>query len=150
MLQIKLVGLPIMKANATHLAIKIYNEVLKPLILQNMSAKFSDEFIKKTLDEYLAHAEIMRLMAREYKVNSVESYKLESQIQAQISAGYFDGQAGVIELIKNKKIGNAGKGMKYCTVKEALDAKLTANDLDLTKVLNELSPFIKNEEKLDK
>jgi len=145
--KIQLVGLPIMKANATHLGIKIYNEVLKPLILKNISAKFSEQFINNTLTEYLKREEVMKLMAREYKVNSVETYKLESQIQAQISAGYFNGQAGVIELIKNKKIGNAGKGMKYCTVKEALDAKLTADDLDLTKVLNELNPFIGHYEK---
>jgi len=148
--KIKIVGLPIIKTNATHLGIKIYNEVLKPLILKNISAKFSEQFINNTLTEYLKREEVMKLMAREYKVNSVETYKLESQIQAQISAEYFNGQAGVIELIKNKKIGNAGKGMKYCTVKEALDAKLTADDLDLTKVYNELQPFIKNVETLDK
>ena len=148
--KIELVGLPIMKANSTHLAIKIYNEVLKPIILKRKSAKFEEEFINKTLNEYLKREEVMKLMAREYKVNPVDTYKLESQIQAQISKGYFNGEGGAIELIKNRKMGNAGKGMKYCTVKEALDAKLTADDLDLTKVLNELSPFIKNEEKLDK
>jgi DNA polymerase elongation subunit (family B) len=147
--EIKLVGLPIIKNNATKLGIKIYEEVLKPLILQNNSAKFSKEFIDETLNTYLKKEEILKLIAREFKVNPAKSYKLSSQIQAQISVGYLDGQAGTIELIKNNKVGSAGKGDKYCTIQEAIANKLTYKDIDLEKVINELEPFIRYE-KLDK
>lgn len=144
---VKLVGLPIIKSNATKLGIKIYDEILKPLILEKMKAKFDRNFIDDTLNTYLKKEEILKLVAREFKVNPVKTYKLESQIQAQISKGYFDGQAGAIELIKNTKVGKAGKGMKYCTIQEAIDNNLTYKDIDLKKIYNELEPFIKYEEK---
>jgi len=145
-LDVKLVGLPIIKNNATKLGIKIYEEVLKSKILEKKSAKFSREFIDNTLNEYLKKEEILKLVAREFKVNPAKSYKLNSQIQAQISNAYFDGQSGSLELIKNTRVGKAGKGKVYCTIKEAIENKLTYKDIDLEKVYHELEPFIKYEE----
>lgn len=84
----------------------------------------------------------MELIAREFRVSSCSSYKSESSIYAQISKGYFNGEDGIIHLIKNNKIGNAGKGNKYCTIQEAIDNKLRVDDLDLDKVNSELEPFI--------
>jgi hypothetical protein len=139
---VKLVGLPIKKDNATALGIKIYEEVLKPEIIKNTRAKFSKEFIEGKVNEYLQRPEAMELISQEYKVNSASSYKLPGQIQAQISKGYFDGKEGIIRLLKNTKVGKAGKGNLYCTPKEAVEAKLTIADLDLEKVMNELEPFI--------
>jgi hypothetical protein len=48
--EIKLIGLPIIKGNATALGIKIYEEVLKPLILKQIQGKFSKEFIVATIN----------------------------------------------------------------------------------------------------
>lgn len=147
-LEIELVGLPIKKDNATELAIKIYKEVLKPKILKNKRAKFSKEFIDKQITGYLQKIEIMQLISREFKIKPYDTYKIPkgktepSTIYAQISKGYFNKESGVINLIKNKKIGNAGKGTLYCTVDEAINAKLTIADLDLEKLYNELEPFI--------
>jgi DNA polymerase elongation subunit (family B) len=143
---VKLVGLPIIKENATALGIKIYEEVLKSEILKNNRAKFSKEFIKQQVDEYLKRPEALELISQEYKVNAASSYKLPGQIQAQISTGYFNGNEGVIRLIKNNKIGKAGKGQKYCTIQEAIDAKLTVEEIDLEKVFNELEPFVEYKE----
>lgn len=142
---VKLVGLPIIKSNATKLGIKIYEEILKPKILEKKSAKFSREFIDNILNEYLKREDILKLLAREFKVNPAKSYKLQSQIQAQISTIYFEDQSGSIELIKNKKIGKVGKGDLYCTIKEAIENKLTYKDIDLEKVYHELEPFIEFE-----
>ena len=148
--KVKLIGLPIKKDNATALGIKIYNEVLEPLILQNNSAKFQKAFIEEIINNYLKRPEIMELLSQEYKVNAASTYKLDSQIQAQISKGYFNGEGGVIRLVKNTKVGKAGKGMLYATVQEIVDAKLSIEDIDLEKVWQELSPFIKYEEKMIK
>jgi len=87
----------------------------------------------------------MELISQEYKVNAFSSYKTNC-IQAQISKGYFKGMDGVIRLVKNQKIGSAGKGTLYCTIQEALDAKLTVAELDLEKVFNELQPFVEYKE----
>jgi DNA polymerase elongation subunit (family B) len=145
---VKLVGLPIIKSNATKLGIKIYEEVLKPKILEQKTAKFKREFVDNILNEYLQREDILKLIAREFKVNPAKTYKLKSQIQSQISQGYLDGGSGVIELIKNNKVGKAGKGQKYCTIKEAIENKLTYKDIDLEKVYNEIEPFIKFEPEL--
>ncbi len=110
---------------------------------------FSKEFVYNHISEYLKNKEIMQLISREFKVKPFNTYKIPkgkkepTGIYSQISRGYFNDGDGVINLIKNKKIGNAGKGTLYCTVDEAIDAKLTIDDLDLEKLYNELAPFIK-------
>ena len=142
---VKLVGLPIIKDNATLLAPKIYEEVLKSEILKNMRAKFPKEYIDKILNDYLQKPEVIELLSQEYKVKSASSYK-NNCIQKQISEAYFGRKEGVIRLIKNSKVGKCGKGTLYATIEEAVSAKLTKDELDLDKVNNELSPFILYEE----
>lgn len=148
-LKVKLVGLPIKKSGATRLGIKMYKEILEPKILKEKTAKFSREFIEGHLEEYLKNKEILQLLSREFKIKPFDSYKIPkgktepTTIYAQISKGYFNKGDGVINLIKNYKVGKAGKGDKYCTLEEAIEAKLTLKDLDLEKVNNELEPFIK-------
>lgn len=144
--KVKLVGLPIIKDNATALGIKIYEEVLKDKIIQVQRAKFPKVVLETIVNDYLKKPEIMDLVSIEYKVNTCSSYKNASQIQAQISKAYFDGNDGVIKLIKNTKIGKVGKGLKYCTIQEALDSKLKVEDLDLDKLWNELEPFVEYKE----
>lgn len=147
---LKLVGLPIKKDNATNLGRLMFNETLKTLFLERTRCKITNQEMTDILDKYLIKPDAMKLLAREFKVKPDSSYKLDKNgnpsncIQAQISRGYFDGQGGVIELILNNKIGNAGKTKKYCTYEEAIDAGLTVKDLDLTKLRNELEAFVKN------
>jgi len=143
--KVKLVGLPIKKDNATALGIKIYNEILEKQILAINSAKFEKTYLEGVINDYLKKPDILELISQEYKVNAASSYKLDSQIQAQISKGYFDGQEGTIRLIKNNKVGKCGKGTLYCTIDEAKEANLTINEIDLSKLWQELSPFIKIE-----
>lgn len=141
--EIKIVGLPIKKDGATELSLKIFNEVLSPLIIKNNRAIFEKAFIEKTVAEYLEKPGIIETLAREYKVQPYDSYKKpESQIHAQISKEYFNGADGVIKLIANDKIGKVGKGKKYCSISEAKEHKLTVKDLDLEKLWSELEPFI--------
>lgn len=143
-MKLKIAGMPIIKDNSTLLGPKILNEVLKPIMLDKITAKFPKEYIENLLEEYLSKDGALDLLTTEYKVKPVDSYKNPAQIQAQISAGYFNGQDGVIRLLKNKKVGKAGKGSKYCTVEEARENKLHLKDLDLEKVNNELAPFMGN------
>lgn len=141
-LKLKIMGLPIIKDNATALGQKMLKDVIRPTILSEKTAKFSKETINKWLASYLDDLENLNLLSVEYKVKPAASYKKDSQIQCQISNGYFQGQSGVIRLIKNKKYGNAGKTAKYCTVDEVIEQGLTIDDMDLTKITNELLPFV--------
>ena len=138
---VDLVGLPIKKDNATALGIKIYDKILKSEIIKNMRAKFPASYIQKVINDYLKKPEIIELLSQEYKVKAANSYK-NNCIQKQISQAYFGENEGIIRLVKNSKVGKCGAGTKYCTVQEAIEAKLTNDDFDLEKVQNELSPFI--------
>ena len=146
--EIELIGLPIKKSNATNLGIKIYNEILKDLILEKKKAKFSREFIENIINKYLKQANIMQLISQEYKVKPFITYKKEGQIQAQISKNYLNGDNGVVNLIKNNKVGKVGKGRLYCTVEEAISNNLTIKDLDLDKLWNELNVFIEEKDEI--
>jgi hypothetical protein len=147
--KVELVGLPLKKDNATPLGMQIFKEVLEPLILKNKRAKFPKEFIDNTINAYLKKDGVIESLATEYKVQKFEGYKNPNQIQAQISKEYFGGEAGVIRLIKNSKVGRVGKGMLYCSISEAKEANLTAKEIDLERINNELEMFIQHVDKLD-
>ena len=150
--KVELVGLPLKKDTATPLGVQIFKEVLEPEILKNKRAKFPKKYIQGLIEEYLKKDGVLESLATEYKVQRIDTYKEykqcldkskyePKQIQCQISMTYFGGEAGVIRLIKNSKVGKVGKGMSYCSLEEAKKVNLTANDLDLTKVYNELEVF---------
>ena len=63
--KLKIVGLPIKKSNATPLGMKIFNETLKPQILENKCAKFTKEYIASIIEQYLNNKEILNLLAIE-------------------------------------------------------------------------------------
>lgn len=140
--EIEIKGLPIIKDNATRLGLEIYENILKKKIIEKNSAKFPKEEIDDIINEYLKKPNILDTISVEYKVKPFTTYKTNC-IQAQISKSYFGNGDGVIRLIKNKKVGKAGKGkVLYCSLEEAQEAKLLSEDLDLEKVYNELEPFI--------
>lgn len=150
MLKMKIVGLPIKKDNSTIIGPKILKESLEPIFLEKMRCKVSKREMNKIVSEYLAKPGAVADLAREFKVKPLDTYKCNkdgspsNNIYAQISAGYFNGQAGVVKLIKNKKVGRAGKTAKYCTIEEAEQNNLSIDDLDLTKLQNELKAFVEN------
>jgi len=141
-LGLKVKGLPIIKDNSTHLGNKILNDILIPIILKRKNILFTKEEMNYIVEEVFKKPGSIDLLAVEWKVKKAESYKNPNQIQAQISQAYFNGDAGVIELIKNKKIGKVGKGKKYATIEEVREANLEIKDLDLEKLHNELEPFV--------
>lgn len=146
--EMKILGLAIIKNTATKLGPLIFEERFKPELLRDRKGKIDAITYRATLQEYLDRPDCLELLAREYKVKPASSYKAQANgepsnnIYAQISAGYFNGQEGVISLLKNTKCGKAGKGSKYATVQEVIEAKLTIKDIDLEKVENELEPFV--------
>lgn len=140
--KIKIMGMPIIKDNATQLGPMIFEKILTPLILSRRRAKFTTEEMDHIVDTVMKKPGAIDMVAQEYKVKKAESYKNPNQIQAQISKEYFNGDSGVINLIKNKKVGRVGKGKKYATIEEIHDARLKLEDIDLEKLRNELEPFI--------
>ena len=147
--KLEVIGLPVIKSNATNLGFKIYEKVIRPRILTDNHANYSQDFLMD-----LVHKELdkdMYQLAVTYNTDHADRYKPRmlkdgtmvpsAHINAQISREYFDGNGGRIQLIKNDKYGRVGKTAKYCTIDEAKENKLTIEDLDLTKIKKELTPF---------
>jgi len=142
--KVSIVGMPIIKDNATVLGKMILNKSIIPMIKETKCAKFDKKELKYIINKYLEREDFLDLMAKEFKVKPLRRYKLSSQIQAQISEKYFNNGDGSIMLIKNKRVGKVGKGKKYCTIAEAKEAKLSIYDIDFEKLYNELQPFCKD------
>ena len=78
------------------------------------------------------------ITARRFNVKNSDDYKSKTSIYNLITEKYEEGE---ILMIKNYKIG-VGKGIKYCSIEEAKNLKIT--DLNLEDIYKELSPFVKN------
>ena len=145
--KIKIVGFPIKKSNASKLALHIFNNFLKNEALKNKKLKFEKSYVKTLIKQELEKD--ISLAATTFKCNNADNYAVDGQLQRQISINYLGGLDGEIDVIKNKKIGKVGKGYKYCTIKEAIENNLKFDDLVLTKVWNELEPFLIKVKKMD-
>jgi len=127
-------GLSIIKHDSTKLSQKIFKRI-KDRIIDRQSIKFPLEFINDMIKEELE--EDITVIGREYNVKSPESYASKTSIQHQIASELGE---GTHFLIKNTKIGNIGKGKKYCSAEDAM--QLDIDDLVLDKTMKELEPFI--------
>ena len=160
---VKVVGFPIKKSNGTALGKKIYREYLESAIIDSNHAKFETEWIRGLVMSNLE----MEQMIRTYDCKAAHEYKPQttkegldvpsSNIYAQVSRGYTDSLGGEVSLIKNRKAGQIGNAIKkikegkkltkadwfYGTLEECKAAGVTKEDLDLSKIYNELAPFVK-------
>jgi hypothetical protein len=161
---VKIVGFPIKKSNATKLGKIIYKKHLEPMILEKNHAKFDSSLLVTIVDLEIK----MEDMVVTYDCKPANSYKPRidkktgfevpsSNIYAQVSRGYTDGLGGVVKLVKNRKVGQVGNALTrlaegkplgkahwyYGTVEECSEAGVTIQDLDRSKIYNELAPFCK-------
>lgn len=145
--EVEIKGLPIKKDNASLLGMHIYEKYFRKKILEQGHCKFKRSAIKAYIKREL-EADI-GLAAVTMNVKPAASYKSSSQLQAQVSEAYFDGEGGRIALIKNNRVGRVGKASMYCSVQEAVDKRLRYDQLILDKVWNELEPFIEQPPRID-
>lgn len=139
--KVEIMGMPVIKSSATELGKKILDDYIIPRMKTEHKGKFEKEWVMKIIKEEIEKNPA--LIAQEYKCNSYDSYPKEiNSIWKQISKAYLNEKNGYIKLIKNKKIGKVGQEKtKYCTVEEAKILKIY--DLELEKLYNELSPFVR-------
>jgi hypothetical protein len=163
--EVKIVGFPIKKSNSSKLGPMIYEKHLEPKIKAECRAKFDKNWVHGLVDSELRVEDAVI----DYDTKPAESYKERvtkdgvnvesSNIYAQISRVYTDGNGGMVGLIKNKKAGKLGPGAKkkearqpikkndwfYGTLQECIDAGVTVADVNKDKILNELAPFVLEE-----
>lgn len=132
-------GLPVIKLTAAPVSKRIFED-LKLHIIRRLDCKFKRKSIQTLIHKYIKSGGY-DMVSRNFRIFLGKKYKSTTSIQSQILETYGYGNH---KLIKNTKVG-VGKGVKYCTIEEAKEAKLTFNDLDLDNVWNELKPFLKEE-----
>jgi DNA polymerase elongation subunit (family B) len=125
-------GLPIMKVSAALLSQLIYDKYLKTKIINERKIKFPKSLIMSWISEELKKD--LSLAAAEFNISDLP-YNNTTSLQSQIQKKYGPGK---ILLVKNRRLG-IGKGVKYCLMEEA--KKLHIYEIDLTTILEELSPF---------
>ncbi len=133
---VKVKNLGVRKKSTSEITRRIFWDYLVPKIKEEKKVKFEKIWFKNKINELLKND--LGLAAKRYMVSGVNSYKLDGQLQAQITKKY---GSGIHFLIPNFKIG-VGKGKKYCTIDEFKKNKLTINDIDLSGVWKELNYFI--------
>lgn len=127
-------GLAVIKGNSSRLSKNIIKQLTPDMIKRN------DIFYKKDVINKMILSELEKditIGRTKFNIKERSSYKSTTSIQYGILEMYGE---GTHKLIKNRKIG-AGKGVKYCSLKEAKN--LTIADLDLSTIWEELNPFIK-------
>lgn len=137
--ELVIMGLPIIKSNASKIATLILNKHLKEQIIEKSDCKFHKDYLKQLI--YYELENDINLAVQTYKVKPFEEYDIDTSLYAQISKQY--GAEKPHDLITNYKYG-IGKQKKYCTIEEFHKNNCTVRDIDLTITLNNLEPFIKN------
>jgi DNA polymerase elongation subunit (family B) len=135
----KIKNLGVRKKSASMLARHIFWNVLLLKIKAERRVKFSRTFFDEVINQLLRKN--LGLAAIRYNVSAFETYKIQSQLQAQIAKRY---GPGIHFLIPNKRYG-VGKRKFYCTVGEFKQNKLSLHDIDLENVWQELHYFIEEE-----
>jgi len=127
-------GLPMIKNDSSKIGLKIFNEQMREEV-KTGNIKFSYEKIKEWLYDYLIND--ITIATRKFKVSSVDYYKNENQLQAQISNKYGEG----IHLLLPNKYYGVGKSIKYCTIEEFKEKGFNLNALVLNKFWKEMEFF---------
>ena len=135
--KLKIKGMQIIKSNATPLGKKVFNDYIKPGILSENKVKYQKRDIEKWIEAELSKN--LGLATVFFKVREAKDYKNPTQIQAQISEEYGEGQYNMIKL-KQPHTRGVGANKNYVWDKFKDEIKLSM--IDLTKTWNELTPFI--------
>ena len=128
-------GLPFIKSDSSGIGGLVFEQFMKQTIITTGRIEFDYYDILKWAYDLLEQDKTIAL--RTFKVGPVKNYKLDTQLQAQISKKYGPGRH---QLIPNNKIG-VGEGTKLCTMKEFNEAGLTIEDIDLSKFWKEMRYF---------
>lgn len=147
-------GMQVIKGNASPISKKIYDEIIKPLILNGSEIIKEYDYWKEIYQEYAK--KYPELLVKRFRVWPIETYKIAegkeeaTGLHAQISKRY---GAGEYWLILNSRIG-AGKGNRYAKIEE-LKEKLGEEWHTIVKVneyMKDIREFIwwKDRNKLNK
>lgn len=136
--KITIKNLGIAKKNISALSKKIFNEKMKPFIIDG-KIKFYKSQISNWIYELLSKDLSLIYMRKDVK-ETHQYKKSKTGIQYKISKQY---GPGIHFMIPNKRGIGVGKSTTYCTEEEFKEYQMTIDDIDLKNVWQELKYFIK-------
>jgi hypothetical protein len=144
-------NLGVSKRSISAISKTIFWDHLVKRISEVKKVKFSEAFLKDLINSILEKN--ISLAAIRYTIKDMSSYKLDSQLQAQISKIYGPGIHFMIPISKevydaNHNILTAGKDKKYISVENFEKYKLKITDINLENVWAELAYFIQDSQTL--
>ena len=138
--EVKVKNLGVRKKSVSLITRNVFWNVLIPKIKGERKVKFFKTFFVDVINDLLEQD--LSLAAIRYSVNAFETYKSESQLQAQIAKKY---GPGVHFLIPNNRYG-VGKKKFYCSAEEFKEKGLTIHDINLENVWQEFDYFIEEQQ----
>jgi hypothetical protein len=139
-------NLGVRKKSLSAISRKLFWDVLVPKISEERVVKFSEAYLNNTINSLLEKD--LSLVEQRFSIKPFDSYKLASQMQAQISKKLGPGIHFLIpvkrDIYDSGKIVTMGIGKKYIESDDFKKYKLSIQDIDFSKVWAELSYFIKD------
>lgn len=140
----------LLNKNTPKVIMKIFDEYMKPKIIKELDVKFGKDELIGEINTRLEKD--LELASEEHKVRDKSEYKVESSLQYQISDAYGAGQHFLIPNSADIGVGRGKstkkkKAVRYCTIEEFKENKLSIEDIDLRKLVAHLKVFTKKEVK---
>lgn len=135
--------------NTPKAVMNIFKDYIQPKIIKELDINFTTEEFEKEFKKLFNKN--FELACEEYKVSPISEYKSKTSLQYQISEKYGDGRHFLIPNLKGigigrQKLTKKKVGVRYCTVEEFSNNKLTIEDIDTSQLMKHLKPFIINKE----
>ena len=136
----------LLNKNAPEAVMKVFNDYITPKIVKELDVIFTESELITELKKVLADNPV--LSAEQYKVNEPEDYKVKTSIHFQISQAYGSGDHSLIPNLAmvgvGKSVGTKSrKPLRYCSLKEFKENGLGVDDIDVSKLLKWLKPFVR-------
>ena len=136
----------LLNKNTPKVIMEVFNEYIKPKIVKELDVDFTGDDLTKQIINRLEKD--LSLAAQEYKVGDLDSYKVKTSLQYQISEKHGEGRH---LLIPNRVMVGIGKAkgtnkknpLRYCTPKEFKENNLEIKDIELKRLLQHIKPLIK-------
>jgi len=135
----------LLNQNTPKVILKLFEEYIKPNIIESLDVKFTLSELKKEIDKILLNNP--QLAEEEYKVDELNNYKVKTSIHYQVSKRYGSGRHFLIPNIRNIGVGKSKTtknkvGVRYCTYEEFVNKGLSINDIDKNQLIKHVKVFI--------
>jgi DNA polymerase II len=136
--KVKVKGLRIVKGNCSKLAVRVWEQTIKPMFINDNFSPFTFDTLLSEIKKVAL--EDPTLLEKRYRVKNVKTYKNDTGLSAQIAKAFGPGEKW---LVINRRLG-PGKQNHYATI-EMLKNKYGESWIDMVRLesyLADLSEFI--------